>query len=91
MVAAGEASTTRRSAAIPACILALVQASLPLFAHAHKRLVEIIEASNTPDKARVHALHTLRTTVLDARQTRFIGDFFERTAIVALAGCKSAE
>ena len=91
MVAAGTTSTTRRSAAIPFCILALIQASLPLFSHAHQRLVQIAESHDIPDPAKVHALHTLRVIVLDARQSKMLGEYFERTALVALACCKSSE
>ena len=91
VVAAGTASTTRRSAAIPFCILALVQASPKLFAYAHRRLVEIVESGETPDPAKVHALHTLRVVVLDARQTKILGDFFELTVLTALSACKKTE
>lgn len=91
IISEGTASTTRRSAAIPFCVLALVQSSKPLFTLAHDRLVGLAQNPESSDKTKVHALHTIRVTVLDARQSKFLGEFYEKTAITALSGCKSPD
>ena len=84
-------SITRRSAGIPYCILGLLTAVLPTdkatFTRAFGRLFEIAEsnAADITDESRVHAMNTIRTTILDAKASAAVGAFFERAFLLSIS------
>lgn len=68
-IAAEDISTTRRSAALPFCILALVDRDLELFKVAHSRLSKYIQDDKQLETVQVHALNILRQIMPDAKQS----------------------
>ncbi|KAJ9099210.1 hypothetical protein QFC21_004090 [Naganishia friedmannii] len=82
-IATGQASTTRRSGAIPFAVLALVHSNNDLVGEAFSRLSQIVrDAENDP--ARIHAMHSIRVMLLDARHSHLFKRYFEETLILAL-------
>lgn len=87
------ASTTRRSAAIPYSILALVHGDKVLFTEACNLLLQVAE--NEGDRytslVQTHALNTLNVIILDARQSGFFPLVAEQTTTTALRKIASAQ
>ena len=79
-------STTRRSAALPHSVLAIVTGDQDLLDKAFDRLIDLARADNTKssDVTKVHALNILKVIVLDARQTRFFDRYFEKAVMTAV-------
>ncbi|KAL7425015.1 hypothetical protein Q5752_000702 [Cryptotrichosporon argae] len=84
-------STTRRSAALPYSILAIVCHSPVLLDRAVDRLTELarVEAASS-DVTQVHAMNILKIVLLDARQNKVYTKYLERTLLVALEAFGSA-
>jgi hypothetical protein len=87
------ASTTRRSAAIPFSILALVHGDKASFLRAFASLIEVAEnaeASYTP-LVQTHALNVLKVVILDGRQAPYFQFVAERATTVALQSIASEQ
>jgi len=91
-VAKGHLSTLRRSAALPFSFLSLVSGDQALLDRTVERLVEMAKLGNaSSDVTKVHAMNCLKTVLLDAKQTRFLSRYFERTVMVSLAAFGSSK
>ena len=85
-------STTRRSAALPYSLLALVVVDRELLNITVNRLVDVARVDNerSDDVTRVHAFNILRIILLDTRTARHLDRSFERVIIMALEAFSSA-
>jgi hypothetical protein len=91
-VAKGQLSTLRRSAALPFAFISLINGDLALLDCTIERLVEMAKLGNaSSDVTKVHAMNCLKTVLLDAKQTRYLSTYFERTVMVALAAFGSSK
>lgn len=92
VVAQGNLSTLRRSAALPYSILALVSNDKKLLDSAIEQLIEMARLGvASSDTTKVHAMNTLKIVLLDAKQTKLFPIYFERTLMVALAAFGSSK
>lgn len=82
-ISSGDAATTRRSGALPYAVLALVHRDRELFDAAFGRLANIVKDSSS-EPARIHAMHSIRIMLLDARHSQFFKAYFEKSMILAL-------
>lgn len=80
----GKLSTLRRSAALPYAFLALVGERAQLDRAVDRLLTMASLSSPTSDTTKVHAMNTLKTVLLDARQARLYPLYLERTLTVSL-------
>ncbi len=78
-------STTRRSAAMPFRIMALVHVHKALFLHAVQTLQNTAADDAKTDTVQTHALNVMRVLILDGRHAHLLEYVAERTAIIALS------
>lgn len=91
-VAEGQLSTLRRSAGLPYSILALVAGDQRLLDHAIAELNAMADVkAATSDETKVHAMNTLRTVLVDAKQTRLLPRYLESSIMVSLAAFASSK
>jgi hypothetical protein len=78
-------STTRRSAALPYSVLAIVANDVALLDQAFEVLNELARVDNTSssDVTKVHAFNILKIVLLDARQSKLLDRYFERAVMTA--------
>lgn len=79
----GDAETTRRSGALPYAVLALVHGHIGLFDEAFVRLASIV-ALPISDSAKIHAMHSIRVMLLDARHSHLFKRYFQESIILSL-------
>jgi len=79
-------STTRRSAALPFSVLAIVSADQTLLDKAFERLNELakVDNSRSSDITKVHAFNILKIVLLDSKQAKLLDRYFERAVMTAL-------
>jgi hypothetical protein len=79
-------STTRRSAALPFSVLSIVAADKALLDRAVDKLIELghVHNAQTSDTTKVHAFNILKIVLLDARQTKLLPRYFEKTVMTAV-------
>lgn len=82
-IAQGDAETTRRSGALPYAVLALVHGDMGLFDKAFLRLTSIV-ADSSRDSAKIHAMHSIRVMLLDARHSHLFKRYFQKSIITSL-------
>ncbi|ORY34822.1 putative death-receptor fusion protein-domain-containing protein [Naematelia encephala] len=84
-------STTRRSAALPYSVLALVSSDKALLDKAFDRLVDLARVDNTKssDITKVHAFNIMKIVLLDAKQTKLLDRYFERAVMTSLEAFSS--
>lgn len=82
----GLVSTTRRSAALPYCVLSIVAGHPGLLDVALTQLFELARVSNenSTDDTKVHSFNTIRVILLDARQANSFERYFERAVVLAV-------
>lgn len=81
-----QVSTTRRSAALPYCILSIVSGNVKLLDAALSELFELARVSNesSSDDTKVHAFNSIRVVLLDARQAFIFERYFEQAVVLAV-------
>ncbi|ODO00815.1 hypothetical protein L198_03142 [Cryptococcus wingfieldii CBS 7118] len=86
-------STTRRSAALPYSILAIVSGSELLLERALLALLDFARVDNnkTSNVTKVHAFNVLKIVLLDAKQTKWFDVWFERGVITSLRAFESPD
>ncbi|WVQ75014.1 hypothetical protein IAR50_004622 [Cryptococcus sp. DSM 104548] len=86
-------STTRRSAALPYSILAIVSGSEALLERVLLSLLEFARVDNdkTSNVTKVHAFNVLKIVLLDAKQTKWFDVWFERGVITSLRAFESPD
>lgn len=82
-IAKGDAATTRRSGALPYAVLALVHGDSSLFDEAFMGLSDIVRGS-AGDSAKIHAMHSIRVMLLDARHSYLFKRYFEESIVISL-------
>ncbi|WWC73595.1 uncharacterized protein I206_107567 [Kwoniella pini CBS 10737] len=92
-IASDQHSTTRRSAALPYSILSIVSSDEALLDTALTSLLNLAKVDNkaTSNVTKVHAFNVLKIVMLDARQTKWFGVWFERGVITALRAFESED
>ncbi|WVQ66397.1 uncharacterized protein L199_004577 [Kwoniella botswanensis] len=92
-IASDQHSTTRRSAALPYSILSLVSFDEELLNTALTALLDLARVDNedTSNVTKVHAFNVLKIVLLDARQTKWFGQWFERGVMTALGAFESPD
>ncbi|WRT69593.1 uncharacterized protein IL334_006582 [Kwoniella shivajii] len=92
-IASDQHSTTRRSAALPYSILSLVSSDEELLTTALNSLLGLarVENHDTSNVTKVHAFNVLKIVMLDARQTKWFTQWFEKGVITALGAFESAD
>ena len=84
-------SITRRSAALPFAVLALVASDIPLMDLAFETLNDLARCDNpsSSDVTKIHAFNILKIILLDARQAKILDRYFERAVMTALMAFSS--
>jgi hypothetical protein len=84
-------STTRRSAALPYSLLSIVAGDEQLLDTATKRLLDLARIDNnaSSDVTKVHCFNILKVVLLDARQSKLLGKYFEDTVMMAVEALHS--
>ncbi|WVW86816.1 hypothetical protein I302_108871 [Kwoniella bestiolae CBS 10118] len=92
-IASDQHSTTRRSAALPYSILSLVSFDEELLNTALSALLDLarVENKQTSNVTKVHAFNVLKIVLLDAKQTKWFGQWFEKGVMTALGAFESAD
>jgi hypothetical protein len=89
-IAEGDAETTRRSGALPYAVLALVHADTGSFDKAFIRLAAIVKDSER-NSSKIHAMHSIRVMLLDARHSHLFKRYFEESIIISLDAYQTEE
>ena len=91
-ISSGRISTTRRSAALPYAISALVSSDRERLDYAFDRLIQLAKLDGeSSDDTRIHAFNILKIVLLDSRQSYLFDRYFERAVITALAAFGSSK
>ena len=79
-------STTRRSAALPFSVLAIVSGDQMLLDQAFDSLNGLAKVDNheSSDITKVHAFNILKIVLLDSKQAKLLDRYFERAVMTAL-------
>jgi hypothetical protein len=89
-ISADEISTTRRSAALPHSVLALVAGDQMLLDKVFDKLIVLASVdSASSDTTKVHAYNILKIVLLDSRQAKLFDRYLERAVVTALGAFTS--
>ncbi|WWC92899.1 uncharacterized protein L201_007861 [Kwoniella dendrophila CBS 6074] len=92
-IASDQHSTTRRSAGLPYSILSLVSSDEQLINTALTALLDLARVDNgkTSNITKVHSFNVLKIVMLDARQTKWFSQWFEKGVMTALGAFESED